>query len=423
MSSEARTRATPRRSALTWFAACALAAGCGEAASLDDTSPEHDVLAIQKGEPTSEHPAVGLLGLDGGDDDCTATLIDPSWIVTARHCQDFRAFSVGTDARNFIVHPLGRDRWQQGPENEVTLIKLAQPIRDVPVIPLTSNTKPPHGKECTSIGFGWHDEAGVRSRGEKRKATTYVVSADASKVVTEEGSGFVDGGDSGGPLLCDGQLVGVVATRAGTVGHMGGAYHPIDAAWIREVIANTPPPSPPAPPQRELFSPEVRMLGFAGSLCPADGALFSDNGQLFGELSVPATSRAPQTCTIRLEVTLPPGRKVDTPTVCTIFQTKLANTSTTLTVSYATPGRKPVRAQHVVTNQTVGGSCDALPWSADACSDPTKATKLPITIEVTGRLQPGDALGWSSLDATLAEPTTTWSTCPTEDKRSPWWRR
>jgi hypothetical protein len=74
---------------------------------------------------------------------------------------------------------------------------------------------PEPGERCTAVGFGRYDApAGGVTDGDKREASELIVGTSAAAIEVEMATGFVDPGDSGGPLLCDGAVVGVTSCKA-----------------------------------------------------------------------------------------------------------------------------------------------------------------------------------------------------------------
>lgn len=398
---------------LTVCAIASLASACGDVEPLEISESAQ---AIQRGQVETGYPEVGLVGLEGESGDCTGTLVDPSWVLTARHCQDTRAISLGTDPTNLVVHRLKPRRYFQprsdGRLNEVTLIQLEEPV-DAPVHRVKPFSLPAEGQICTAVGFGFHDEAdGTKSSGKKRSSTSVVLSADSYQIATEGRSGFVDGGDSGGPLFCDGNLVGVVRSRRGTYpDRIGGLYDVIDAAWIAETIANPPPEEEPKPaaPSAPSFAPEVRLLGYSGSLCPPE-SLFLDQGYISGTTSEVARTDTVQRCKIRLSVTAPAGRQLTKPTFCSLLSTTQGESA--LSVAYSISGHGSSRFRRSIDANVESGTCDSLAVTAPTCTTPAKPVELAVTIDLSANVKAGASVNWIGLDASLSEGGgTVWSSC------------
>lgn len=127
------------------------------------------------------------------------------------------------------------------PTIDVGLLRLAAPITDItPLVPSTTlGTR--IGETRSGVGFGLHNESANTSAGQKRTGTALVKGTAARSIEVTAGTGIADSGDSGGPLLCTGKLVGVVSC------HVDGDYprHEVEhyarvdvaAAWIRTQLA------------------------------------------------------------------------------------------------------------------------------------------------------------------------------------------
>lgn len=199
---------------------------------------------IQGGFATDAEPAVGLLLYEDGGY-CTATLIAPNVILTAAHCvqKPLRAFR--TNGKDHAIRdkrsaPFYLDLWCPNPTNDVAVVRLAQSITDIAPIPF-GKAPPNTGSSCTAIGFGIHNTAsGTVERMRKRQGTSRIKEISNGSIKVEYETAVADSGDSGGPLLCDGTIVGTVGCHNDDEWpkHRYEYYERTDKvlSWIREAL-------------------------------------------------------------------------------------------------------------------------------------------------------------------------------------------
>jgi len=172
---------------------------------------------------------------------CSGTLIAADLVLTAAHCVTRRAtYRVIAVDRNFrqrtviataaALHPAfvpgTTPRTQPGVD--LALLKLSQPLGPdfVPLDPRIANRVGP-GQPVELAGFGTTDESARNSArvlrrtelvtlGTLQVANRVLVVADRERLAATSGAGACRG-DSGGPILQGGRLVGVVSWSSGAL--------------------------------------------------------------------------------------------------------------------------------------------------------------------------------------------------------------
>jgi secreted trypsin-like serine protease len=239
----------------------AIASGCGPGSpGNDDPYDATRTEEIQGGKKDAKDPAVGLVWIEGGGF-CSGTLVAPDVVLTAGHCVESPVASFytgeGKGAHDVgplptgggltahvvvdqIAHPSYRSRNQcPNPTFDVALLRLARPVAKIAPLPI-ADTPPQVGSTCRAVGYGVHNDGAVVTVEQRRTATEQVLKVSHSAVHVAWKTGVVDHGDSGGPLLCSGQIAGV--TSCGDDGdgpdHRSAWYGRVDdvGAWIRSVI-------------------------------------------------------------------------------------------------------------------------------------------------------------------------------------------
>jgi len=214
---------------------------------------ESDEAPINGGESDRGDPAVGVvLYIEGNW--CTGSLIAPNAVLTAGHCVNGSLDGFYTQGGNSlrvpgmtrhairaqVAHPSYKPYWAcPDPTPDVALVRLSAPVSGIkPLAYARAGTAlPPPRATVTAIGYGaHHNDAGVEDDGvNKRRATERFLDAQPFGVHVARESGIVDHGDSGGPIVFAGKIIGTASCITAEYPEDYTAYYGrIDAvgAWI-----------------------------------------------------------------------------------------------------------------------------------------------------------------------------------------------
>ncbi len=290
--------------AARWLAPLSLLAlvpafGCSATSGSDDANQR-----IQGGEADTADLAVGLIHFPGGGF-CTGTLVAPDIVLTAGHCvtetSDFFYTGTGVETPDYqgdasvgtmTPHAVAEVKrfptftyfeTCPNPALDMGLIKLKEPITDI--APVRFGGTPFVGMTCRAIGFGTHtlfatdagsapesdaatstdggtsseasvDDASAAASTDaappppapgdyyegKRTAAETVIALGDGFIQVKYGTGIADHGDSGGPLLCDGAIMGTTSCHndGDVPAHQIEYYARVDVGfdWIQARIAS-----------------------------------------------------------------------------------------------------------------------------------------------------------------------------------------
>lgn len=203
-------------------AAVAVAALSLAPAALAKPAPEPDagVQIIDGGYYNQNAPWAARLFLNG-QPNCTATIIAPRHILTARHCVGGSlAFRIGSLDQNSGGHVAYGAQTTVHPNADLAIVRLDRSVQTT-YSPLGAGSDVWVGQYATVLGWG----ATCTDRPEPQCQSRYLKYATV-RVATVNGrdyhggvavgayyyNGITAGGDSGGPMFANGRQVGVAST-------------------------------------------------------------------------------------------------------------------------------------------------------------------------------------------------------------------
>jgi len=202
---------------------------------------------IQGGALDSGDANIGaILGttLSGSGSICSGVLVAPSYVLTAKHCQDQISDMYFSTGAQYPFAPAATHHVDQKiphPTADLLLVHLATPATGITPRPLVTTALPAVGTTCTTIGYGTHNTNANNSElGFKRSVTNQVTISSAATIRVAAGAapvnGVADAGDSGGPLICGGKVVAVVRDHIGDnnvwPNRQYENYTPVDVPWV-----------------------------------------------------------------------------------------------------------------------------------------------------------------------------------------------
>jgi hypothetical protein len=283
------------------------------------------------------------------------------------------------------------------------------PVQFQPLLAPSSDSLPAIQDECVGVGFGKHEnEDGTTTKGIKRSCTMSVVSANPDLIEMQLVTGIPDNHDSGGPLICNGNVAAVVRSHLGQwPDYNREMYTTVDTPWIEETIANyrgrVEPPTRPS-------TATIHVVANEGALCP-EGSLYMRGNTLVADQSTaPPSSSELLRCSIDLALELPSDRKLDRVQMCPYFELYDLEAATAVAFDYAVDGitvyNEPIEVGALA---DVEGACRTVRVNAATCG---ARASVPIHIELAAQIPSATPFRFVSLDHMVeGSEGSTWSSC------------
>lgn len=202
-------------------ASCALVAG-----SLAPAAAQDSVASLESGSATPSiiggsvasspwvvqlrYNQAGMVGVRT----CTGQQLDSRWILTAKHCVA-GSYNMHVYHSNSVTNPGGATtaaRLYSAPAGDIALIRLDAPVQLRSYASLNMNYRPGFGQAGTIMGYGngaWSSPTNhLRSAAVRVNGTNVDLYGGAAAQVNGV-TGAANHGDSGGPLIVGGRVVGV----------------------------------------------------------------------------------------------------------------------------------------------------------------------------------------------------------------------
>lgn len=166
---------------------------------------------------------------NGGIDGCTGVALSPTYVLTAKHCltdPSIKSIAVHYSTQNHnipkktgIAVDMRHIYTPEGTENptfikdaDLAILKLTVPHKLQTYAPVRFDYSANEGDTAIIYGYGDHDN--VRSLEVHDKplyqATMKIQGQPSTQILVKAGDGSTSPGDSGGPLMVGGKIVGIL---------------------------------------------------------------------------------------------------------------------------------------------------------------------------------------------------------------------
>jgi hypothetical protein len=275
---------------------CAMEAQSNELSGLDAGVVAANVQAIRSGDAGGPSGVVEV-EVPVREKTCTGSLLAPNIVLTAKHC------TLGMSPSSIVVSGSKACKVFQDPtSNDLSIVRLETPVSGTPLA-LSNRTfqapaVPRTGTPLTVVGFGSTGPDGVGVGTQRSTTLTFLrydraASTEIPSIVSDvlrltpplgRATAAACGGDSGGPVLDSGRIVGVIS--AGTaqcdVAAMvdsGAVRLDTRIPWLNAIVDIARMPQSECPPPQD----PVRA--------PINTSDPSDNGAIHALCHVPGQSR------------------------------------------------------------------------------------------------------------------------------------
>uniref|UniRef100_A0A6B2FG75 Peptidase S1 domain-containing protein n=1 Tax=Bothriechis nubestris TaxID=1766655 RepID=A0A6B2FG75_9SAUR len=226
----------------------------------------------------NEHRSLVLVNFDGFQ--CAGTLINQEWVLSAAHCDGKKMkLQFGLHSKNvpnkdkqtrvakekfFCLSSKNYTKW----DKDIMLIRLNRPVNNsTHIAPLSLPSNPPSvGSVCRIMGWGTISSTKVNLPDVPHCANINIIDYEVCRTAYPQYglpatsrtlcAGILEGGkdtcvgDSGGPLICNGQFQGIVSWGSDVCGYIRepALYTKVldYTDWIQSIIAgNTNATCPP----------------------------------------------------------------------------------------------------------------------------------------------------------------------------------
>ncbi len=198
---------------------------CAVACEVEDTSvmntkPQDSVESeIFGGQVDTTHDAV--VYLEGGGS-CTGTIITANngvgWVLTAGHCDSIDYIIIGDDLQAYdvafnVVQDVPHPQWSGDAGNgyDFRLLRFSYSGGDPPVIPPATDDSGIVGQSVTHVGYGLTENGSTNKRRAVNQVVDQIYGTPPLLGFDQSGGVGTCSGDSGGPALRNGQVVGVTS--------------------------------------------------------------------------------------------------------------------------------------------------------------------------------------------------------------------